>query len=75
MRRLNEVVKNTANRGEFNRAYKAHLERTVRFTVHIAVIIAMKTEQLNGMVVRFMMTWKHVVVKEKALTPDSLIGN
>ena len=28
MRRLKEVVESTANRGEFNRAYKAHLERT-----------------------------------------------
>ena len=28
MRRLKEVVESTANRGEFNRAYKAHLERS-----------------------------------------------
>ena len=28
MRRLKETLETTANRGEFNRAYKAHLERS-----------------------------------------------
>ena len=54
---------------------KHSLKKQEKFIVLIVIITVTRIKPLNGTVVSFMTTWKHVVVNEKGPIPDSLTGN